>query len=124
MEIMFGSMNRGCTWMGFPDQSKLAAFLEEHWDSFRVRVENLYLTRMQNLPIFTEKQSLLRLLPDHHLYLHHLVYCHEVDQTATNPNPKPHTPFVLSIAANAVVSNCLAQGWEHLTPPRLVQGLR
>jgi hypothetical protein len=37
------------TWMGSPDQWKLAVFLEEHWDSFRVRVENLYL--IQTYPV-------------------------------------------------------------------------
>lgn len=124
MAIMLGSMNRGYTWMGFPDQCKLAVFLGEHWDSFRVRVENLYLIRMQNLPIFTEKQSLPRLLPGHHLPLRPLAYYHELDRMATSPNPEPHTPLVLSIAASAVVSTCLPLGWEPLTPPRLVQGLR
>ncbi|KAJ6180360.1 hypothetical protein N7519_010821 [Penicillium mononematosum] len=95
---------------GFPDQWKSAVFLEEHWDSFRVRVENLYLIQMQNLPTYTEKQSLLRRLPDRQLHLCPLAYCHELDQMAIIPSPRPHTPVVFSIAASAVVSSCLARG--------------
>ncbi|KAJ5486297.1 hypothetical protein N7530_000597 [Penicillium desertorum] len=65
---------------------------------------------MQNLPTYTEKQSLLRRLPDRHLHLRPLAYCHELDQMAIIPNPKPHTPVVFSIAVSAVVSSCLARG--------------